>query len=1121
MKLSAKIELVFMIGAILLIATGANAQRQMEKLGRGVVAVRTGTTTAYIGWRMLGTDKDDIGFNLYRSAAGGATVQLTTNQTQTTDFVDASADLTKTNSYFVRPVINGVEQAASASYTLPASAPTQQYISVPLQIPPGGTTPSGAYTYTANDCSVGDLDGDGEYEIVVKWDPSDAQDNSKSGFTGPVYLDAYKLNGTRLWHINLGPNIRAGAHYTQFMVYDLDGDGKAEVACKTAPGTKDGLGTNVVMGADNPSTVYTNSSGYILTGPEYLTIFNGQTGAALATTNYIPSRGIVADWGDSYGNRVDRFLACVAYLDGVRPSLVMCRGYYTGTIGSTVVGKTVLAAWDWRNGQLTQRWTFSAIRSTNSAASVNIGYTGQGNHNLSVGDVDGDGKDEIMYGACAINHDGTGLYTTGLGHGDAMHMSDMDPDRPGLEVWDIHETPNLTCGGGEFRDARTGALIFGLPSTNDYGRGCAGNITPVKGYQMWSGATNALFNCKGQNIGTAPSQKNFMIWWDADLLREILDGTTIYKWDWNGGTNTTLLSPAGLASNNGTKATPCLSADIFGDWREEVIWRVSATNNEIRIYTTTTPATNRFYTLMHDPQYREAIAWQNVAYNQPPHPSFYLGYGMAKPPVAPVSDAKLVWHGDGVGNTWDVTTTTNWYANWQLSGIWTSNTAAVFGQGDTVLFDLSGSNTPPVNLVGTLLPGAVTVYTYPPIDYVFAGSGSLGGTTTLVKAGTGTLTINTTNTYTGSTTVSDGTLILNGSFDQSPVTIESRGTLQIGNGGATGALGTNNTVNNGMLAFNRSDAITNGAAISGSGRLIQLGSGTLKLTSSNTFSGGTTISNGTLLVNNTTGSGTGTGAVTVTSTGTLGGTGVIAGPVAVNGTLAPGSPDTGVGVGTLTVSNNLVVNAGAVLAYELGAASDKTVVSSNLTLTGTLNVSNAGGFGAGTYTLFTYGGTLAYSGLSTGSAPSGYDYNISTNTAGQVNLVVTSLLTPFEQWQINYFGSTTNPLAAAGADPDGDGMSNTNEFLAGTNPTNSLSGLRILSVVQQTNDVVITWATAGGRTNAVQATAGDGSGGYSTNFNDISGSIVIPGAGDATTNYVDAGGATNTPARYYRIRLGP
>jgi autotransporter-associated beta strand protein len=491
---------------------------------------------------------------------------------------------------------------------------------------------------------------------------------------------------------------------------------------------------------------------------------------------------------------------------------------------------------------------------------------------------------------------------------------------------------------------------------------------------------------------------------------------------------------------------------------------------------------------------------------------------MAKPPVAPVSDANLVWRGGTATNAWDVTTTTNWYANWQLSGIWTSNTAAVFGQGNSVLFDLSGSNDVPVNLVGTLTPGKVTVHS--PKDYVFGGSGSLAGTTMVVKAGVGTLTINTTNTYSGATVVTDGTLILNGSLEQSPVTVENRGTLQrgtlqIGSGGTTGALGIKNVVNNGTLTFNRSDALSYDGLISGSGRLVKLGGGALTLTGANTFSGGTTISNGTLLVNNTIGSGTGTGAVTVASTGTLGGTGVIAGPVAVNGTLAPGSS-----VGTLTVSNNLVVNAGAVLAYELGAASDKTVVASNLTLTGTLNVSNAGGFTTNTYILFSYGKALTYSGVAIGSAPAGYACAIDTNTTGQVKLVVTAL-TPFQQWRMQYFNCTNCPQAAASADPDGDGMINTNEFLAGTNPTNSVSALLIISVVQQSNDVVITWTTAGGHTNAAQATAGDANGGYTTNFTDLSGLIILPGSGDTTTNYVDVGGATNIPARYYRIRLVP
>jgi rhamnogalacturonan endolyase len=334
-----------------------------------------------------------------------------------------------------------------------------------LQVPPSGTTPVGeAYTYSPNDASVGDLDGDGEYEIILKWDPSNAKDNSQAGYTGNVYLDAYKLDGTRLWRIDLGRNIRAGAHYTQFQVYDLDGDGKAEVACRTADGTIDGVGT--VLGDANAD--YRNSAGYVLAGPEFLTVFNGQTGAAMATASYVVPRGNVNDWGDNYGNRVDRFLAGVAYLDGQRPSLVMARGYYT---------RAVLAAWNWRNGQLTNVWTFD----TGHTGTPNqyAAWRGQGNHNLSIGDVDGDGKDEIMYGACAIDDNGAGLFSTGLGHGDALHMTDMDPDRPGLEVFQPHESPtSYGPNAAEFRDARTGALIFGVQGTGDIGRGLALDVDP-------------------------------------------------------------------------------------------------------------------------------------------------------------------------------------------------------------------------------------------------------------------------------------------------------------------------------------------------------------------------------------------------------------------------------------------------------------------------------------------------------------------------------------------------------------------------------------------------------------------------------------------------------------------
>ncbi|MGE6667480.1 rhamnogalacturonan lyase [Paenibacillus xylanexedens] len=574
----------------------------MEYLDRGVVAVKTGTGV-FVSWRLLGTEGSNVSFNVYRD---GTKVNATPI-TNSTNLQDASG--TSSSKYTVRAVVSGTEQAASAA----ASVWGNNYLSVPLSVPAGGTTPDGvAYTYSANDASAGDLDGDGEYELIVKWDPSNSKDNSQSGYTGEVFIDAYKLNGTRLWRISLGKNIRAGAHYTQFMVYDLDGDGKAEVAMKTADGTKDGTG--VVIG--DASKDYRNSSGYVLSGPEFLTVFNGQTGKALSTVNYEPARGNVSSWGDNYGNRVDRFLAAIAYLDGERPSLVMARGYYT---------RTVLVAYNWRNGQLTKQWTFDSNTSGNS------GYAGQGNHNLSVADVDGDGKDEIVYGAMAVDDNGKGLYTTGLHHGDAMHLSDLDPDRPGLEVFQVHETPSNA--GVEFRDAGTGQLIWGVKTTKDIGRGMAADIDPrYKGAEVW--ADGSLYTAKGQKLGTTlPSSTNFGIWWDGDLLRELLDSNRIDKWNYANSTTMNLLTASGVSSNNGTKSTPNLQADLFGDWREEVVWRTND-SSALRIYTTTAVTDKRIYTLMHDPVYRLGVAWQNVAYNQPPHTGFYLGEGMSTPPVS-------------------------------------------------------------------------------------------------------------------------------------------------------------------------------------------------------------------------------------------------------------------------------------------------------------------------------------------------------------------------------------------------------------------------------------------------------------------------------------------------------
>ncbi|WP_276590702.1 MULTISPECIES: T9SS type A sorting domain-containing protein [unclassified Chryseobacterium] len=585
------------------VASQMNAQRKVEKLNRGLVAMRLNANQVYVGWRMLGTEEPDTSYNLYFNNVKVAGSPFTT----TTNF---NHNITTNGTYTVRAIVNGVEQPASESATVWAN----QYLDIPMQIPAGGTTPDNvAYTYSVNDCSVGDVDGDGQYELFVKWDPSNSKDNSQSGYTGNVYIDCYRLDGTRLWRIDLGKNIRAGAHYTQFVVYDLDSDGKAEIACKTADGTKDGTG--VIIGDANAD--YRNSNGYVLSGPEFLTVFNGLTGKAMSSTNYLPARGTVSSWGDSYGNRVDRFVAAVAYLDGEKPSLIMGRGYYT---------RLVRVAWDWRNNTLSQRWIFDSNTSGNSA------YAGMGNHQMTIGDVDGDGKDEIFNGSSAIDDNGGKLFANTLGHGDALHMTDMDPDRPGMEIWQCLEEPaKYKTNGLVFLDAKTGATLWGIPSTGDIGRCNAADIDPrYKGYECFGSANgvNYLMDCKGNLISNKKPTQNFSIWWDGDLNRELLDSNKIDKWDYINGKTVNILTATGYSSNNTTKATPCLSADIFGDWREEVIFR-KEDNSSVRIYTTNIATTHKLYTLMHDTQYRTAIAWQNSAYNQPPHPSFYLGVDMA------------------------------------------------------------------------------------------------------------------------------------------------------------------------------------------------------------------------------------------------------------------------------------------------------------------------------------------------------------------------------------------------------------------------------------------------------------------------------------------------------------
>lgn len=587
--------------------TAATMKRQVEALDRGMVAIKT-EDGVYLSWRLLGTDDAGTAFELYRDGQKITPSPIASS----TNYLDASG--TTESQYVLHTLEDGQDREQSKAIFVWEN----NYLDIPLDKPAPGVTPDGKqYDYFPNDAACGDLDGDGEYEIVLKWLPSNSGDNMADGYRGNVYLDAYKMDGRKLWRIDLGVNIRAGAHYTPFLVYDFDGDGYAELVCKTADGTVDGGGSVVGQAGKD----WRSLAGVILQGPEYLTLFDGLTGKALDTIDYEPGRGIHGTpgvlnkdyWGDDFGNRSERYLAAVAYLGGKKPSVLVSRGYYEN-FG--------MAAYDIADKKFQKRWFFDTKQEGNET------FAGQGNHNLAVADVDNDGFDEIVFGACTIDHDGTGLYSNQLGHGDAIHVGDFDPESPGLEIFSCFEEEPY---GVALRRACDGTILFRYQADGDTGRAIAGNFSPDNpGAEFAASMGDDLWNSKGEVIGSWSSitkwMQNFTIYWDGDLEQEVMERTMIDGY----GKGRVFTASYDVTYINGSKSNCSLSADLLGDWREEAIWPAQD-GSYLRLYHTAIPTQYRIATLMHDTQYRVQAAAQNVGYNQPAHTSFFLGTGYALP----------------------------------------------------------------------------------------------------------------------------------------------------------------------------------------------------------------------------------------------------------------------------------------------------------------------------------------------------------------------------------------------------------------------------------------------------------------------------------------------------------
>ncbi|MCW3807120.1 autotransporter-associated beta strand repeat-containing protein [Plebeiibacterium marinum] len=737
-----RISLLFSLLAIfILISFNSFGQRKMEELDRGLIAVKT-TNGVFLSWRLLGYEWDGVNFNIYRDGT-----KLNTEPLSVSNYEDANG--TSESTYTVSAIVDGIEQSQCDAI----SPLAQQYLSIPMKV-------RNTEDYQINDATTADLDGDGEYEIIVKRRQKDVSVENETKFS---YFEAYKLDGTLLWEINVGPNILSpGSVEINIATFDFNEDGKAEVFMRTSEGTIFGDGTEIGDTDGDGITNYRYSVNqnsnmqYMTEGPEFLSLIDGETGVELDRVDFIPR--ISAEWwGDSYGHRANKFFFGAPYLDGKHPSLFIGRGIYT---------KTVMRTYDVVDMKLVPRWEFRATTESDP-------YYAQGNHNYTVADVDQDGRDEIVWGGMTVDDDGNGLYSTEMGHGDALHVGDLDPYRKGTEIWRcLEENPVF---GTALYDGATGEILIHDIFGRDCGRCMAANVSnEFYGAELW-GSVHKYSATTREDIGSIEGASNFRIFWDGDLLEETLNHTNftstkgygtgcIIK---NGQGN--ILVADGAISCNYTKGTPCLQADLFGDWREEVVWR-SEDDTEIRIYTTIDPTIYRNYSLMHDHQYRQAICWQMCGYNQPPHVSYFVGEkeGLLAPPPPIISNKKYVY----TTGDWNTTST-----NFNLDGNDVSYT-----DGGAVLFDVSAGEDVSLSLAETVNPKSVTVNSVGNYS-LDATVGKLSGSMKLIKQGLGSFSLNGTHDYTGKTEIWNGTLDFNGTIKSSPVELEFFGKLN-----AVGAL---------------------------------------------------------------------------------------------------------------------------------------------------------------------------------------------------------------------------------------------------------------------------------------------------------------------------------------------